>query len=704
MDRSEWAGRILLGTSLEEKLLSPALVSSSSVDFEAFARGFRTPESPGRPSTLKVGKAPPFPVGRQFENPRSRGHALHYFANHELLALEVMALVLLKFPDAPEAFLQGICRTMADEQRHLSLYLKQMKVLGVEFGELPVNDYFWRVLSRVSSPVDFVVQMSLTFEQANLDFACFFRSQAKLVEDCATADILETVLLDEIAHVRHGLNWFKTWKAPELTDWDAYLRLLPEPLTPARGKSSLFFDRASRLAAGLDPFFVDQMELYGGSRGRPPVLWHYNPMVESEVAHSKGAYQSSDREEQIASRLESLLLFLGRQEDILIARKPLDQSFLRVWHDLGAHFPATQADFESKRLHLSGLEPWGWSPQAWKRFHLEIARLRPVSGANASWLMQEEIKAKLANNEFKELHSKLWTGDFLKQWLDQQGDPVKELFGWDFLGSNFECWEKLEQAATEKLGMGLPILLKAPFSSSGRGVRLVRTPSEWHEAPLRGWARRILADQGGLRLEPYYTKVIELSQQLRISKGRTQLMGVRTFATGPQSQYLGTYLGQPLPTRASPEIRQFFYKKDGALDHWSQMCRALGDRLTEKGYEGHCGVDAILWRDSTGDLRFKGLSELNLRWTMGAVALALEDYIKPGSEAVWAWQWGQEKFRQFQSSAGIEDRLSHALKVDSTSQKIASGVVSTLPSCGQGDATIFAHLIVGAGAGRYLEP
>lgn len=126
-------------------------VSNSTQDVETQARRFRTPESPGRPSMLKVGKAPPFPVGRQFEDPRSCGHALHYFANHELLALEVMALVLLKFPDAPEAFRQGVSRTMGDEQRHLLLLINQMNALGVEFGELPVNDYFWRVLSNISS-------------------------------------------------------------------------------------------------------------------------------------------------------------------------------------------------------------------------------------------------------------------------------------------------------------------------------------------------------------------------------------------------------------------------------------------------------------------------------------------------------------------------------------------------------------------------
>ena len=87
-------------------------------------------------------------------------------ANHELLAAELMALVLLKFPDAPKEYRAGVYEAMREEQMHTLMYLRRMKECGIQFGELPVNDYFWRLVSPMKSPMEFVTRLNLTFEQA----------------------------------------------------------------------------------------------------------------------------------------------------------------------------------------------------------------------------------------------------------------------------------------------------------------------------------------------------------------------------------------------------------------------------------------------------------------------------------------------------------------------------------------------------------
>ena len=53
-----------------------------------------------------------------------------------------MALVLLKFPEAPPEFRSGVLRTLKEEQMHTKLYLKRMAECGVDFGDLPVNGFF----------------------------------------------------------------------------------------------------------------------------------------------------------------------------------------------------------------------------------------------------------------------------------------------------------------------------------------------------------------------------------------------------------------------------------------------------------------------------------------------------------------------------------------------------------------------------------
>ena len=57
-----------------------------------------------------------------------RGRLLHFFANHELLAMELMALTLLKFPFAEKNFRLGLARTIVEEQKHLRMYVSRRTI------------------------------------------------------------------------------------------------------------------------------------------------------------------------------------------------------------------------------------------------------------------------------------------------------------------------------------------------------------------------------------------------------------------------------------------------------------------------------------------------------------------------------------------------------------------------------------------------
>src|ERR1041385_2159989 len=102
MELRDLAEQILFATTLEEKLQLPSVITD-----ERPGVPFATPLVPGRPAELRfkaqsVAKGE-FPGVHRLEQPRERGRLLHFFANHELLATELMALVLLKFPDAPRS-------------------------------------------------------------------------------------------------------------------------------------------------------------------------------------------------------------------------------------------------------------------------------------------------------------------------------------------------------------------------------------------------------------------------------------------------------------------------------------------------------------------------------------------------------------------------------------------------------------------------
>ena len=69
-----------------------------------------------------------------------------------------------------------------------------------------------------------------------LDFARQFARGFSAAGDADTARLLDRIYQDEIAHVAYGLKWFRRWKDPRLTDWDAYCQQLRFPLSPRRAR------------------------------------------------------------------------------------------------------------------------------------------------------------------------------------------------------------------------------------------------------------------------------------------------------------------------------------------------------------------------------------------------------------------------------------------------------------------------------------
>src|SRR5690606_28899320 len=93
---SEFCQSILLGENLNDKFLS------TPVDWTAF-KEFELPKSPGRRGALSFSeKRVKFPKAQNLNENDKKAMALHSFANHELLAIEMMASALLVYPHHTE--------------------------------------------------------------------------------------------------------------------------------------------------------------------------------------------------------------------------------------------------------------------------------------------------------------------------------------------------------------------------------------------------------------------------------------------------------------------------------------------------------------------------------------------------------------------------------------------------------------------------
>ena len=202
------------------------------------------PPSMGFKLRSKSEKLPPF---HSLDKEDNRAICLHRFAGHELLAVEIMAYALLRFPEAPPHFRRGLSHTLKEEQGHVRLYIERLKALGVNFGDLPLYRHFWCHTPYLTTPISYVSVMSLTFEMANLDFAPMYGKAFEQHGDMASAALMNRILKDEIAHVSFGWNWLQKFKKKE-SDWDAWKDALSPLLTPKRAKGFLLHEEHRRKA------------------------------------------------------------------------------------------------------------------------------------------------------------------------------------------------------------------------------------------------------------------------------------------------------------------------------------------------------------------------------------------------------------------------------------------------------------------------
>ncbi|MFZ8933751.1 MAG: DUF455 family protein [Bacteriovoracaceae bacterium] len=215
--------------------------------------------SPGRNTKISFSESQiKFPKSGSLSQESQRAKALHFFANHELLAIEIFANFYLKFlsplPGNRKLKLH-VLQTIKEEQRHLSLYIDRIRQLGIDFGDYPLNDFFWRQFEQTKTVDEFFAAMSLTFEAANLDFAYLYSKIFRKYEDHKSADVLDIVLKDELRHVSVGVKYLNEKKG-DVSLWDYYSSSLPPHISPSRGKGQEFRSEL-RALAGLDNHFID---------------------------------------------------------------------------------------------------------------------------------------------------------------------------------------------------------------------------------------------------------------------------------------------------------------------------------------------------------------------------------------------------------------------------------------------------------------
>lgn len=249
--RNAWAEKYLLSVDLADKIdpsPPPELWDAEypSVDLR-----------PGRPSelTLTLKKPKSVKMGA-LGRIDARAELHHKFWHHELQAAELMCWAILRFPNTPQEFRDGLVRIFRDEVRHMRMYQEHIENLGFRLGQFEVRDWFWERIPTCETPLQFVALLGMGLEGANLDHTVRFAHWLRASGDEQGARLQEQVGREEVAHVRFATRWFRTWAGD--VDFDRWCKELPPPLTPLlmRGKQ---VQMEARLKAEFPREFLDSL-------------------------------------------------------------------------------------------------------------------------------------------------------------------------------------------------------------------------------------------------------------------------------------------------------------------------------------------------------------------------------------------------------------------------------------------------------------
>ncbi len=348
-----------------------------------------------------------------------------------------------------------------------------------------------------------------------------------------------------------------------------------------------------------------------------PDTWIFNPTCEPAIANGSPYYTPSARLRQFEHDLGYLPGWLGEEKDHVLVRGKVDPSFSLKMQRFGFRLPGfisqdqAFSDPEWLSLPKGRIQPWGWSPAVCRLFKNSLQSYRDdfQYSAVATW-----------QPAHKRLYSRLTAIDLLGKIMDHQ------VFSWMPCRSDLPVvCSDLAQICNE-ISKHSRSVVKTPWSSSGRGLLLFPNidSKKKNDELLSG----MLNQQGFVTVEAWLDKVMDVSFQFYSRQGKIEYKGRTIFETDRKGRYVRNFLEEKVDGSDNGSV---ILEK-----HTAEVVDLLIDALSHSDYvsmyEGWIGVDALIYRSETGELKFHPMIEINGRFTMGAISLKMREYMSPGSK------------------------------------------------------------------------
>ncbi len=258
-------------------------------------------------------------------------------------------------------------------------------------------------------------------------------------------------------------------------------------------------------------------------------------------------------------------------------------------------------------VHIS---PWGWD----KRITHQLLRAGVPSQLLPSSAQIDTIRA---------LSSRSVAVDILQRMTPIHHGEARSLLCHDFAAvKNFLADER-------------DIVVKAPWSCSGRGIRYIN--SETLDDNTLRWIQNTIARQGSVTCERKCHKVMDFAVEfIAHNDGNVSANGLSLFST-----INGAYTGNMLVDEDTKADMLGEYIDTTVLHHAIAILETTLSATLKGHYTGPLGVDMMIITPRTPDVNtpttqcmINPCVEINLRRTMGHVALALSRHGQRGTMAI----------------------------------------------------------------------
>ena len=338
----------------------------------------------------------------------------------------------------------------------------------------------------------------------------------------------------------------------------------------------------------------------------------FNPEHDLALAANLRQFTAPHAGRQLRSDL-SFIPALWADEGDLVLVDDIDNARDKVRHlgtklvDKVEFITKVQLEHLIKTEFLDSVHPWGWDLSL--KGELERIGMPEIVMPGDAIL-----------NKVRALSSRQWTAEHLQSGVQfvQTMTDVKSLV---------REWGKA--------------VIKAPWSSSGRGVRFVsadefRAGSDYPS--FERWVGNIIYRQGGVTVEPYYNKVMDFGMEFEMVDGNVLYRGLSLFDT-IKNAYSGNIL---CPEDKKEEMMAQYVSPERLLQIRQHIIDVMEPAL-KGNYSGPFGVDMMIYAkdknalnqvistDMPSDFGVNECIEVNLRRTMGHVAIDLANYLQQTS-------------------------------------------------------------------------